>query len=270
MAARSSMAWLIGELRRKVKDEGPAVLDDDEYYAGDSVKFTYTFQDLSGNPTEPASPAVTIWNSEGSVEVDGETPASTGTGEYEYIYQIPAAGPEGVWRIELAGTLGAYVSRYSKEFKVLITKRIWLDDQLQNYLDMHRVHVRRELLMRCMEAGVYYSRFGMFEDDVTLWYSATSDATEIPSSSYDANMVDGVFTFSEAQDGNIYLDGKSYNLHGAIAECMEELAMDPDKSREWQRGGVHYKHYDLIELSRYHRNLAGSCSTPVSRTYRSR
>ncbi len=269
MAARSSMIWLIRELRRKVHDEEPAVLDDDEYYAGDSIKFTHTYQDLNGNPTEPSSPTVTIWNPEKTPAVEDGTPISTGeTGEYEYVYQLPIVGPEGVWRIELAGAVGEYVSRYSKEFRVLITKRIWIDDDLQGYLDMHRVHVRREFLMRDVDSGVYYSKFGMFEDNAILRDSASANATEIPSSNYAANLVDGVFTFTEDQNDFYYLDGKSYNLHGAIAECLEQLAMDPNKAREWERGGVKYSHYDYMEMAKYHRNLAGPRSTIIVKTYR--
>jgi len=269
MAARSSMAWLIRELRRKVNDEGPAVLDDDEYYAGDSIKVTCTYRDLSGTATDPSSPTVTIWDSEGTKKVDGETPTSTGvTGEYEYIYRIPDTGPEGVWRLEFAGTVGEYISEQSKEFEVFITKRIWTDDELQGYLDTYRVHVRRELLIE--DKKVYYSKFGMFEDDVTLWNSDSADASEIPSDSYTANLVDGVFTFAQEQDTDLYLDGRSYNLHGAIAECLEQLAMDPNKSREWSRGGVRYSQYDLMEMAKYHRSLAGARGTMIVRTYRNR
>ena len=115
---------------------------------------------------------------------------------------------------------------------------IWTDDQLQNFLDMHRVHVRRELLMKDVDETLYYSKFGMFEDDIALWDSHSGNATEAPVSSYTANLIDGVFTFAEDQDADYYLDGKSYNLHATMAECLEQLAMDPDKAREWSRGGV--------------------------------
>jgi hypothetical protein len=271
MAARSSIAWLMRELRRKVNDEGPALLDDDEYYAGDSVKLTCTYRDLSGNATDPSSPTVAIWDSEGTKKIDGGTPTSTGlTGEYEYIYRIPADGPEGVWRVEFAGTVGGHISEQSREFEVFTTKRTWTDDQLQSYLDMHRVHIRREPLMKDVDERVYWSKFGMLEDAVVLWDSDSANATEVPSSTYTANLVDGTFTFSEEQDGDYYLDGKSYNLHGAIAECLEELAMDVNRAREWQRGGVRYSHYDLMEMAKYHRSLAGARSTMVAKTYRKR
>jgi hypothetical protein len=108
----------------------------------------------------------------------------------------------------------------------------------------------------------------MLEDDVTLWDSDSGNAAEVSSSSYTANLVDGVFVFTQDQNNDYYLDGKSYNLHGAIAECLEQLAMDPNKAREWERGSVKYSHYDYMEMAKYHRNLAGPGSTMVVKTYR--
>ena len=133
---------------------------------------------------------------------------------------------------------------------------------------MDRFHARRELLMKDVDQKVYYSKFGMLEDDVTLWDSDSGNAAEVSSSSYAANLVDGVFVFTQDQNNDHYLDGKSYNLHGAIAECLEQLAMDPNKAREWERGSVKYSHYDYMEMAKYHRNLAGPGSTMVVKTYR--
>jgi hypothetical protein len=144
---------------------------------------------------------------------------------------------------------------------------IWMDDQLQNYLDIHRVHIRRELLIQDATGKLYYSKFGMLEDDVKIWDSPYGNAMEITSSEYTANLMDGYFVFNEEQNNNYYLDGKSYNVYCAIAECLEELAMDQNKSREWSRGEVKYKHYDLLEMARYHRSLGGSNNLTAVRTY---
>ena len=199
--------------------------------------------------------------------MDAVTPTKSETGVYYYNYRIPEAGPAGVWRAEFAGVVNGTVREYPTEFEAALTKRVWTDDELQNYLDMHRVHVRREPLRQDVDGEVFSSRFGMFENDVTLWDSDNAVATQATPDS--SNLVDGVFTFVEGQDGPYYLDGKSYNIHGAIAECMEQLAMDPDKAREWGRGGVKYTHYDLMEMAKYHRNLAGSRGTTIVKTYRS-
>ena len=145
---------------------------------------------------------------------------------------------------------------------------IWTNGQLQDYLDMHRVHVRREFLTKNADAQVYYSKFGMFEDDLTVWDGDSAGAKEVPSGDYTVNLGDGTFTFAMGQDRDYYLDAKSYDTHGAIAECLEELAMDPSKSREWTRGGVKHKHYDYMEMARYHRSLSGSRATTIAKTYR--
>ena len=264
--ARNSMTWLIRNLRLKVNDEGPTVLGPDEYYLGDSIKLTYTYRDDDGVATDPTSPAVNVWDPEGTKVVDTVTPTKSATGVYYYNYHIPEAGPEGVWRAEFTGVVNGTIQEYPKEFEAMLTKRIWTDDELQDYLDMHRIHIYRELLHHDVDEKVFSSKFGMFEDDVTLWDSDSLGATEVSPDT--TNLVDGVFTFLEAQNGPYYLDSKSYNIHGAIAECMEQLAMDPNKAREWRRGGVKYTHYDLIEMARCHRNFTGPKDTIVVRTYR--
>jgi hypothetical protein len=150
---------------------------------------------------------------------------------------------------------------------------IWTDDELQNYLDMHRIHIVREplLVSPSNEEGtygqIYYSAFGMLEADASLWDSNLSCASEILSSDYTSNLVDGTFKFANSKIDRYYLDAKSYNIHGIIAECLEQLAMDQNRAKSWSRGSVTYTHYDLMEMARYHRNLAGSKSTSVVRTY---
>jgi hypothetical protein len=272
MAARSTMAWLLRELRHKVHDEGPAVLEPNQYFAGDSIRLNCTYYDLDGNAMDPSSPAVSIWDFEGVKRIDAATPAYAGeTGKYYHIYQIPSDGPEGAWRVVFSATVGNQVSGYTMEFEVVITRRIWTDEQLQTYLDMHRIHVIRELLTKDAEESAFHSNFGMFEDDVTLWDSNFAGASQLPASSFNANLVDGVFIFTQQYYGDCYLDGKSYDLHGVIAECMEQLVTDPSKAREWERGGVRYSHYDYMEMAKYHRslsrNLAGIRSVKTAKTY---
>lgn len=264
--ARNSMAWLIRNLRLKVNDEGPRTLSSDEHYLGDSINLTCTYLDDNGAATDPTSPTVNIWDPEGTKTVDAVTPTQSGTGVYYYNYRVPEAGPEGVWRVEFTGTVNGTIREYPTEFEAMIAKRVWTDDELQNYLDMHRIHVRRERLRQDVDEKIFSSKFGMFENDVILLDSASAGGSEATPDS--SNLVDGVFTFVETQDGPYYLDGKSYNIHGAIAECMEQLAMDPNKAREWGRGSVKYTHYDLMEMSKYHRNLAGTRSTTIVKTYR--
>lgn len=145
---------------------------------------------------------------------------------------------------------------------------IWTDDELEDYLDMHRIHVRRESLDKDAGGKVYYSKYGVLEDDVELYNSPSDSAAKISPSVYSANLVDGVFTFSSSQENNYYLDAKSYNIEGAIAECLEQIAMDPEKTKSFSRGSIKMDQYDLLEMAKYHRMLAGTISRTVRRTYR--
>ena len=161
---------------------------------------------------------------------------------------------------------------------------IWTDDlELQNYLDLHRFHIRRELLQKDADEKIYYSKFGLLEgtyqdstdgsaawdNDATIikiWNSGSDGATAVEPDGW--ILTDGIFTWTADQGDDYYLDGKSYNLNGAIAECLEQLAMDPTKAEKWSRGGVMYDHYSLMNMAKYHRNLAGIRSTTIRKTYR--
>ncbi len=148
-----------------------------------------------------------------------------------------------------------------------IESLVWTDDDLQNYLDMHCIHLIREPLLCDPEYKLYYSNFGMLEADVSLWDSKLAGANEIPNTSYTSNLVEGTFRFANSQSRRYYMDAKSYNIHGAIAECMEQLAMDQNRAKAWNRGSVEFTHYDLMEISRYHRQLCGIQNTKMVRSY---
>ena len=147
---------------------------------------------------------------------------------------------------------------------------IWLDDELQNYLDMHRIHLVKEPLAYDPSAKIYRSGYGMLEADSSLWDSNLPGAIEINNSKYTANLIDGTFGFEISQDCTYYLDAKSYDIHGAIAECLEQLAMDQNRAKTWNRGSVSYTHYDLMEMAQYHRNLTGMKSIGCLRIYNKR
>lgn len=154
---------------------------------------------------------------------------------------------------------------------------IWTDDQLEDYLDMHRAHIRRELLSKEVDEKQFWSTYELLEgvaatwdDDATIikmWDSDASAATAVTPD--DFNLIDGSFGFDDAQSGSYYLDARTHDLHGAIAECMEQLAMDSTKAKQWSRGGVSYTQYDFMEMGKYHRNLgSGLKTTNVTKTYR--
>lgn len=160
---------------------------------------------------------------------------------------------------------------------------VWTDDELQFYLDMHKTRIRRELLQNDVDQKKFFSAFGLLEgtynldtdtdaawdDDSTIIQLLGDSGSAATSYTPDEwNLTEAVFIFDEDQNRSMYLDAISYNLEGAIAECMEQLAMDPVKARSWARGGVSYTHYDLNELAKYHRSLTGIRSTKLVKTYR--
>ena len=83
------------------------------------------------------------------------------------------------------------------------------------------------------------------------------------------NLVNGEFGWDADHDDDVYLDGTAFLINGAIAECMDQLAMDSSKAKAWSRGSVSYTQYDLLEMAKYHRKLAsGMTSRPGRRVYR--
>ena len=145
------------------------------------------------------------------------------------------------------------------------TSAIWTDDQLQNYLDMHRVHIRREKLEKDIQKENFYSSYQALEADAALYSGDDSDSSEVTPTS--SNLVDGTFTFSTAQESDLYLDAKSYDINGAIAECLDELVTDVSRAKSWSRGGVKFTHYDLMALSKHFRSLSAPQSRKARRTY---
>lgn len=142
---------------------------------------------------------------------------------------------------------------------------VWTDDNLQNYLDMHRIHIRREKLEKDVVGKNYYSSYQMLEADAELYDDDTDDGSLVTPDS--SNLIDGVFTFTTEQDEDYYLDAKSYDINAAVAECLDELVTDMNRAQSWSRGGVKYTHYDLMALSKHFRNLSAPRAKRIRRTY---
>ena len=159
---------------------------------------------------------------------------------------------------------------------------VWSDDELQDYLDLYRAMIRRELLSPASDKLEYASEFQLLEgtyardtdtdaawdDDRTiikLWDSS-GDGTAITPDGW--NLIDGIFEFDTAQSTSIYMDARAYRWHGAVAEAMEQLAMDPAKAIAWTRGGVNYTFHDLNQIASHHRSLLGAKTLRVNRKYR--
>jgi len=161
---------------------------------------------------------------------------------------------------------------------------VWTDDQLQNYLDSYRSHIRRELLTEDVGDQVYLSQIGFFEGatsattsasgdtewsgdpTIALWDGDGSAATEITPDDY--NLIDGWFKFDSDQDDEYYLDAVAYDINGAVADCMAQLAMNPDQAKTWARGNVKLEHYDFMDISKYYRSKMPPTVVQVSRDYK--
>lgn len=147
---------------------------------------------------------------------------------------------------------------------------IWTDDdELQVFLDLHRRRLNRVRLDVDQDWQVFEARFTMLEGSIVTWSGAGDpedviniwdrpgrDATFKAPTSY--NLTSGTFNFDSEQSLQpYYLDGLSYNIAGAIAEAMEQLAMDPNKAKSWSRGGVSYDFQDFMEMGKQWRKLSG-------------
>lgn len=268
MASRTAMGWIIRELRRKVLDVGPEDLDDGVVYPGDSIRLNAQFYNLASTLVTPTTPLVKIWNSEDTVIVTAAPTTNTGTGLERYDYQLATDAVSGVWRAQFEGAVSNLISRYTKEFEVRRTQRIWTNDELEDYLDRHRVFVggdqAREKLSFNVGKTRYASQFDSFEW-VILYSGSTTSSTITPDSS---NLVAGEFTFTSAQSAELYLEGHSYNILLAAAECLEELAADPSRPYQWSRGGVTQRSQSPFELAQSYRKLGtGMQSISFNKTY---
>lgn len=132
---------------------------------------------------------------------------------------------------------------------------IWNDDELQNYLDMHRRRLRRVKLTRDESLQVFQCSYGLLEgspdhgvgtaidwsgagiptDIINIWNGAGEDATGKTPDSF--NLIAGTFAFDSRRDDEpYYIDGYTYDLEAAIAECLEQLAMDHNRAKQWGQG----------------------------------
>lgn len=267
--ARSAMTWIINELRRKVHDIGVEQLDDDIVAIGDTVRLKCTYYNLASTAVSPTNPKVNIINPRGSTVVSlADTTASTATGVEYYDWKVSTAQPDGIYNITFTGSLGATKSSYPYEVEVRGTQRIWSDDELQNYLDKHRIFIGspiREELASDLNYKRYLSKYDTFEWATLYNTQDTSGTAVTPTSS---NLVAGEFEFTTSQSNTLYLEGHAYDIYTAAAECLEELAGDPSRSSQWSRGGVSHKSQDPLKLAQYYRYMSGGIkSTKFVKVY---
>ena len=107
-----------------------------------------------------------------------------------------------------------------------------------------------------MGTSTDWSGTGDPTDVINIWDHTGEDATAKTPDSF--NLIAGTFIFDSRQDDeSYYVDGYAYDLEAAIAECLEQLAMDHLRAKQWGRGTIRYTHYDLMQMAKRHRKLAG-------------
>lgn len=101
----------------------------------------------------------------------------------------------------------------------------WTDDELQDFLDAHRLDVRHARLRpepTWTGSGVtytdYYADYGDWESDVVLEDASGNDLTPATS-----DLLTGHWTFTD-QDPPVYITGKTYDLYAAAAAVLEAWA----------------------------------------------
>jgi hypothetical protein len=270
---RTTMTDIISELRRKVYDYQPEELDSDVYPPGKSVRFTTTFYNTAGTATTPStnSAKITIYDPDRTVKVSSVTmSAGAGTGIYYYDYTIPSAGPVGTWRRVSTATVSAKAMTYSSEFKVKSIQRVWTDEELQRVLDRHRVRYTRETVTPDWNYLKYTTNDIKNLEEATLYTEPDNSGTAISTSLYTTDLNVGEFTFTVAQNTNIYPAGSDYpgydyymdavghNIFAAAEELLLELMADPSRASSWSRGSVSHTGYKLTDLVRDYRAKSGT------------
>jgi len=267
--ARSEMAWLIADVRNKVRDSDAEEFDPGVYYPGDTIRLSQRFRDLASAYATVSNPVAKIWSPGGVVKVTAATcVTSTATGMVYYDFVSSQAMSNGVWRVQHTGSVGSTVRRYSTDFEILKRQRIFTDDEIQTALDRNCVYVgldNRELLKHNPGYTKYLSEFSDFEW-VTIYDGTSSTSGEVTPTTSD--LIKGIFTFSSGQGGNLFLEGESYNPYIAAAELLEELAADPNRSWNWTRGTIGHQAIDPLELARRLRSTHQNAkSVKLVRTY---
>ena len=114
------------------------------------------------------------------------------------------------------------------------TAGIWMDDELQDILDVHKFHIHREELERektmlsstAYEYRLFHSRWEDIEGGGSATFKLEDSAgTQKGTATYSADYLRGVVTMTTDQGGTaIYLTGWTYDINGAAADCWRERA----------------------------------------------
>ncbi len=169
----------------------------------------------------------------------------------------------------------------------------WNDNEIQNVLDLSRIHFEWVLLDHdpdyrhyyCRASrgtvpltGAYkntevsipdfasYSRVGFIEGDYVLRDDRDEDGNQHTPNL--ANLQDGTFTFSTVPNVDLYIYGKAYNPYSAAAQMLMET---PDQGRQalqsFSRIGVSETYATETKIKQYYA-VARRLNRPVTRIHR--
>lgn len=111
---------------------------------------------------------------------------------------------------------------------------VWQNDDLQDTLDLHRLHVQREelsmektlLSSTAYEYRIFHSKYGNFESGGSVYFKLEDSAgSQRGTATYTADYLRGIVTMTADQAGTeLYLTGWSYDLNAAAADLWRERA----------------------------------------------
>ena len=88
-------------------------------YKGSTIRIRNTITDFDGNPMDPDSQEIKIYDSKGSLKATLTTPTKEDIGKYYIDYTVPEDGEAGswkvVWRIDKGGQAAVEVLRFAVE-----------------------------------------------------------------------------------------------------------------------------------------------------------
>jgi len=122
------------------------------------------------------------------------------------------------------------------------TTTVWSDEELQDWLDAHRIEVIRAPLQyaRTVVGGQvvirdYATELSNWEGDATL-----TDADGNTLAPETANLVVGRWSFTAHQQPPVHLTGRSYDVYAAAADALEARAAQFALAYDFTADGASY------------------------------
>jgi len=156
---------------------------------------------------------------------------------------------------------------------------IWSDDEdIESFLDAYVEHISRVALKCDPDKRNYVSPYSWLEgstsswsgsgsvsDVINIWGSSSSNATAYTPDSF--NLKNGIFTFDEDQDKDLWLQCRTYNVNMSAGMLMLAVGANPERAKKWSRGGIKHEISDPLKLAKLYFSMSGITSVPTYRGY---